>query len=53
MDDLTRAPGEAASDTATLSSSSATGWGRFAPGPLLTGRFRIVATSRCSAALLD
>src|SRR4051812_31613818 len=43
MDDLTRAPGEAASDTATLSSSSGTGWGRFAPGTLLAGRFRIVA----------
>jgi hypothetical protein len=43
MDDLTRAPGEALSDTATLSSSSGTGWGRFAPGTLLAGRFRIVA----------
>jgi serine/threonine-protein kinase len=43
LDDLTRAPGEALSDTATLSSSSGTGWGRFAPGTLLAGRFRIVA----------
>ena len=43
MEDLTRAPGEALSDTATLSSSGGTGWGRFAPGTLLAGRFRIVA----------
>src|SRR5262252_4578999 len=43
MEDLTRAPGEALSDTATLSSSSGTGWGRFSPGTLLAGRFRIVA----------
>src|ERR1700749_865338 len=43
MDDLTRAPGEALSGSATLSSSSGTGWGRFAPGTLLAGRFRIVA----------
>src|SRR6516164_4070351 len=43
MDDLTRAPGEALSGTATLSSSSGTGWGRFAPGTLLAGRYRIVA----------
>src|SRR5215468_1506174 len=43
MEDLTRAPGEALSDTATLSSSSGTSWGRFAPGTLLAGRFRIVA----------
>jgi hypothetical protein len=38
----TRAPGSAAGPT-TLSSSSGTGWGRFAPGTLLAGRFRIVA----------
>ena len=50
MDDLTRAPGEvtrapgsAPSGTSTLGSSSGTGWGRFAPGTLLAGRFRIVA----------
>jgi hypothetical protein len=42
MDDLTRAPGEALTGS-TISSSSGTGWGRFAPGTLLGGRFRIVA----------
>jgi serine/threonine-protein kinase len=50
MDDLTRAPGEvtrapgsAPTGSSTLGSSSGTGWGRFAPGTLLSGRFRIVA----------
>src|SRR5580765_5063436 len=43
MDDLTRAPGEATSGLTTLGSSSGTDWGRFAPGTLLAGRFRIVA----------
>ena len=42
MEDLTRAPGDAPTGS-TLSSSSGTGWGRFAPGTLLAGRFRIVA----------
>jgi serine/threonine protein kinase len=42
MADLTRAPGEALIGS-TISSSSGTGWGRFAPGTLLAGRFRIVA----------
>src|ERR1700741_5541933 len=41
MDDLTRAPGAALTGS-SLTSSSGTGWGRFAPGPLLAGRFRIV-----------
>jgi hypothetical protein len=50
MDDLTRAsgevtraPGSAPTGTSTLGSSSGTGWGRYAPGTLLSGRFRIVA----------
>src|SRR5476649_2296147 len=46
MDDLTRAPGEvtrAPGGSTLTSSSSGTGWGRFAPGTLLAGRFRIVA----------
>src|SRR5882724_1036338 len=48
MDDRTRAAGDvtrASGDarTSTISSSSGTGWGRFAPGTLLAGRFRIVA----------
>ena len=48
MDDLTRAAGQATRAPATRgrprsSSSSGTGWGRFAPGTLLAGRFRIVA----------
>src|SRR5437868_8927314 len=50
MDDLTRAPGEVTrapgrttTGTSTLTSSSGVGWGRFAPGTLLAGRFRIVA----------
>src|SRR6266496_3585767 len=42
MDDLTRAPSEALTGPG-LSSSSGTGWGRFAPGTLLAGRFRIVS----------
>src|SRR3954469_21928991 len=42
MDDLTRAPGEASAGS-TLTSSSGTGWGRFAPGTVLAGRFRMVA----------
>jgi serine/threonine-protein kinase len=42
MDDLTRAPGDALTGS-SLTSSSGTGWGRFAPGTLLAGRFRIVA----------
>jgi hypothetical protein len=42
MDDLTRAPGDAPGGS-TLTSSSGTGWGRFAPGTLLAARFRIVA----------
>jgi hypothetical protein len=41
MDDLTRLPGEAAS-AGTLTSSGAE-WGRFAPGTVFAGRFRIVA----------
>ena len=41
--EVTRAPGSAPSGTSTLGSSSGTGWGRFAPGTLLAGRFRIVA----------
>ena len=48
MDDLTRpAGGDATRGSApgvsTLKSSSGDGWGRFAPGTLLAGRFRIVA----------
>src|SRR6476660_6284206 len=42
MDDLTRAPGDAPAGS-TLTSSSGTGWGRFAPGTVLAGRFRMVA----------
>src|SRR3954447_334096 len=42
MDDLTRAPGEASAGS-TLTSSSGAGWGRFAPGTVLAGRFRMVA----------
>ena len=42
MDDLTRAPGAALTGS-SLTSSSGIGWGRFAPGTLLAGRFRIVA----------
>ena len=42
MDDLTRAPGDALIGS-SLTSSSGTGWGRFAPAALLAGRFRIVA----------
>src|SRR5881392_1696696 len=42
MDDLTRAPGDASTGS-SLTSSSGMGWGRFAPGTLLAGRFRIVA----------
>ena len=42
MDDLTRAPGDALTGS-SLTSSSGMGWGRFAPGTLLAGRFRIVA----------
>src|ERR1700704_5211264 len=42
MDDLTRAAGDTATGS-TLSSSSGTSWGRFAPGTLLAARFRIVA----------
>ena len=41
MDDVTRLPGESSS-IGTLDSSSA-GWGRFPPGTLFAGRFRIVA----------
>jgi serine/threonine protein kinase len=41
MDDVTRLPGETPS-SGTLTSSGA-GWGRFAPGTVLAGRFRIVA----------
>jgi serine/threonine protein kinase len=40
MDDLTRLPGEASSGTLT---SSGAEWGRFAPGTVFAGRFRIVA----------
>src|SRR4051794_11965126 len=43
MDDLTRAAGDALTGPSLTSSSSGTGWGRFAPGTLLAGRFRIVA----------
>jgi hypothetical protein len=48
MDDRTRAAGDvtrAGGDAklSTISSSSGTGWGRFPPGTLLAGRFRIVA----------
>src|SRR5437868_14999251 len=48
MDDLTRTAGDAtrpagSATASTISSSSGTGWGRFAPGTLLAGRFRIVA----------
>src|SRR3954470_16058262 len=43
MDDLTRAAGDALTGSSPSSSSSGTGWGRFAPGTLLAGRFRIVA----------
>src|SRR3954449_4048281 len=42
MDDLTRAAGDA-TIAPTITSSSGTGWGRFAPGTLFAGRFRIVA----------
>src|SRR3954471_12090165 len=42
MDDLTRAPGDAPAGS-TLTSSSGTSWGRFAPGTVLAGRFRMVA----------
>src|SRR5436305_1498002 len=42
MDDLTRAAGDA-TVASTIAASSGTGWGRFAPGTLLAGRFRIVA----------
>src|SRR5215212_4308548 len=42
MDDLTRAPGDALTGS-PLTSSSGMGWGRFAPGTVLAGRFRIVA----------
>src|SRR5438477_7971667 len=41
MDDLTRLPGEKSS-VGTLTSSGAD-WGRFAPGTVFAGRFRIVA----------
>jgi len=41
MDDLTRLPGEKSS-VGTLASSAAD-WGRFAPGTVFAGRFRIVA----------
>src|SRR5436305_2346057 len=48
MDDLTRTAGGAtrpsgSAPTSTITSSSGTGWGRFAPGILLANRFRIVA----------
>src|SRR3954471_5266446 len=43
MDDLTRAADAATGASTVTSSSSGTGWGRFAPGTLLAGRFRIVA----------
>jgi hypothetical protein len=39
MDDVTRLPKE----SAPVLASSGTDWGRFAPGTLLAGRFRIVA----------
>src|SRR3954462_15166477 len=42
MDDLTRAAGDAPVGS-TITASSGAGWGRFAPGTLLAGRFRIVA----------
>src|SRR3954471_6682080 len=42
MDDLTRAAADATVASA-IAVSSGTGWGRFAPGTLLAGRFRIVA----------
>ena len=42
MDELTRAPGAALTGS-SLTSSSGMGWGRFAPGTVLAGRFRIVA----------
>jgi serine/threonine-protein kinase len=41
MDDLTRLPGEATAG-GTLTATGA-GWGRFAPGTVFAGRFRIVA----------
>src|SRR5437016_8059548 len=41
MNDLTRLPGEKSS-VGTLTSSGAD-WGRFAPGTVVAGRFRIIA----------
>ncbi|PYQ97254.1 MAG: hypothetical protein DMF96_15375 [Acidobacteria bacterium] len=43
MDDLTRLPGEASFAAGTLTSSGAAVGGRFAPGTVFAGRFRIVA----------
>jgi hypothetical protein len=48
MDDLTRAPGAAPAGS-TVSSSSGTSWGRFAPGTLLGGRFRTSLRSAAAA----
>ena len=42
MDDLTRLPGDG-SLAATLGSGSGSDWGRFPPGTIFAGRFRIVA----------
>src|SRR3954464_512950 len=43
MDDLTRPAGDATVASPVPSSPSGTGWGRFTPGTLFAGRFRIVA----------
>src|SRR5476649_1168008 len=43
MDSQTRLAGDDAPSSATLTSSSGTDWGRFAPGTIFAGRFRIVA----------
>jgi len=43
VDDLTRLPGEASFAAGTLTSSGAAVGGRFAPGTVFAGRFRIVA----------
>lgn len=47
MDDLTRLPGAPVGGSAAISvgrdPSSGSNWGRFAPGAVFGGRFRIVA----------
>src|SRR5471030_2103093 len=43
MDSQTRLSSDDAPLSATLTSSSGTDWGRFAPGTIFAGRFRIVA----------